>query len=52
MHPLATAGVVSPNSVTIAVLIARPATASLSVSRAFIASQNQRWSVAATGTPW
>ena len=39
-----------PNSVTIAVLIARSAAASLSVSRASMASQNRRWSVAATGS--
>src|ERR1035437_3129913 len=39
-----------PNSVTIAVAIAASAAASLAVSRASIASQNRRWSVAATGT--
>jgi len=39
-----------PNSVTIAVLMARSTRASLSVSRWSIASQNRRWSVTATGT--
>ena len=39
-----------PNSVTIAVLMARSAAASLSVSSWSMASQNRRWSVAATGT--
>jgi hypothetical protein len=39
-----------PNSVTIVAAIARSAAASLVVSRLSMASQNRRWSVAATRT--